>query len=74
MLGQMFTFREVESGDEVIVPNVKGERAGDGDVDGTTSSSSIDSMRVNEALLAVGSQHMCQCQRSGHRDSPVSSV
>ena len=37
-----------------------GDSKQNGGMDGTTSSVSIDSMRVNEALLAVGSQHMHQ--------------
>ena len=59
VLGRMLAFGEVESRDEGIVPrDVEGERVGigdrdgDGDRDGTTSSSSVDSTRVNEALLA----------------------
>ena len=55
---QMFAFRELESGEMVIVPNIEGERAGDGDgdrngdgsddggdgdVDGMTSGGDVDS-------------------------------
>ena len=81
-------FGEVESIEKAIAPIVKGERAGDGssdrngddgdgrrsgDVDSTTSGGSVHSKQVNAALLAVGSQHMRQRRRSGHRYSPVSS-
>ena len=80
----MLTFREVESRDTAIAPSVEGERAcngngdpsGDeqsGDGDGTTSGSSVDSNRVNAALLAEKSQHMSQTRRIRDRDSPVSS-
>ena len=62
----------------MTAPNVKGERAcdgngdkngdggddgGDGSKGGTTSSGSIDSVQVNSALLAVKSQYMRQSQR-----------
>ena len=71
-LVQTFEFRLVESAGEAIAPSVEGERAGDGDgnqdgdicgVDGTMSGSSVDSIRVNKALLAVESQYMCQSRR-----------
>jgi len=79
------TFGQAESGDEAIVPSVKSERAGEwnggdgrqngdiGDVDGTTSGGDIDSKRVEAALLAVGSQHMCQSRRTQNNDLPMSS-
>ena len=66
---------------EVIVPNV-GETARDGngngdgdngDVDSTTSSGDINSNRVEEALLAVESQYMCQGQRTRNSDLPMPS-
>ena len=81
-------FGEVKSVEKAIAPIFEGERAGNGssdrnrdngdggrsgNVDGTMSGSSVHSKRVNAALLAVGSQHMCQCQRLGCRYSPVSS-
>ena len=46
--------------------SIEGKTDGNGDsnqnggMDGTTTSVSIDSMRVDEALLAVGSQYMHQ--------------
>ena len=52
-----------------IVPDVEGEKACDSDddpdgdvggVDGTTSGGSVDSIQVNEALLAMESQYMRQ--------------
>ncbi|KIM59036.1 hypothetical protein SCLCIDRAFT_27615 [Scleroderma citrinum Foug A] len=64
---QMFAFGEAESRDKVIAPDIEGETAegnGDGDGDrygddgdgnGITSGGSIDSVRVNAALLAVES-------------------
>jgi len=64
----MFAFRQAKSGDEAIAPSVEGKKAGNGvgncdewsgDVDGTTSSSSIDSKQVKTALLAANSQHTC---------------
>ena len=80
----MFVFRQVEDADqaialnleragEAIAPNV-GKRAGDGDgdVDGTTSGGGIHSMRVKAALLAIGSQHLCQTRRS-RNNLPMSS-
>ena len=73
------TFGEVESGDTAIAPSVEGERACDSngdpssDGDGTMSGSSIDSNRVNAALLAEKSQHMSQTRRIRDGDSPVSS-
>ena len=60
---------------EAIAPDVEGEMAegaGDGDgsrdrgddgIDGTTSSSHIDSNRVEEELLAIESQRMRYSQR-----------
>ena len=80
VLGQTLAFREVESGDEAIVPrDVEGERAGigvgdrdsDSDGDGMTSSGSVDSTQVNEALLAVKSQYTCYNQRVQDNDLPV---
>ena len=83
-----FAFRELESGEMVIVPNVEGERAGDGDgdrngdgsddggdgdVDGMTSGGDVDSTRVEAALLAAGSQHMCQDQQTRSKNLLVSS-
>ena len=81
-LGRMLAFGEVESGDEVIVPrDVEGERAGigigdrdgDGDGDGTMNGGSVDSTRVNEALLAVKSQYTRYNRRVQDNDLPVSS-
>ena len=83
-----FVFGRVESGDEVlgagewVAASVEGDKANDGDdgddtrdgdMDGTTSSGGIDSMRVNEALLAGGSQHMHQSQRTQNNNLLVSS-
>ena len=63
-------FGRVKRGDKAIAPSVEGEVAGngggdrndgdgdggdDGDGDGTTSGGSIDSIRVNTALLAAES-------------------
>ena len=76
---------KVERAGEVIVPSVDDETAGDSDGnpnggdrdgsdgDGMASGSSIDSSRVKAVQLAGESQHACRRQRSGHRDSPVSS-
>ena len=81
-LGQTLVFGEVESGDEAIVPrDIEGERAGigvgdrdgDSDGDGMTSGGSIDSTRVNEALLAVKSQYTRYNRRVQDNDLPVSS-
>ena len=80
--GRTLAFGEVESSrDKAIAPNVEIERAGDGDgddgkngdMDGTTSSVSVDSTRVNEALLAVHSQHKHQSRRKRAENLPVSS-
>jgi len=57
----------------MIAPSVKGKKGGDGDVDGTTSSSDVNSERVEAASLAVGSQHLHQSRRTGDNDLPVSS-
>jgi len=79
---RIFVFGRAESGDEVIVPSVKGERAVDGDserdvhggsVDGTTSSDDVDSERVEAALLGGESQRVCYSQRTDIANSPVSS-
>ena len=65
-----------------IVPDVEGEKACDSDddpdgdvggVDGTTSGGSVDSIQVNEALLAMESQYMRQTRRTPDNDSPMSS-
>ena len=81
-LGRTLAFGEVKSGVKVIVPNIEGERAGDGDgnrdgdvggMDGTMSGISMDSIQVNEVLLAVGSQHTHQTQRLQNGDLPMSS-
>ena len=65
---QTFAFGEVESQVEAFAPNVEDERAGDGDgdrdgniggMDGTTSGGGIHSKRVEAALLAAKSQHVC---------------
>ena len=87
-LGRTLAFGEVESAEKAIAPSVEGERAGDGDggrngddrdggqdgdVDGATSGSSIDSNRVNAALLAGDSQHMHYSRRKRDGNSPVSS-
>jgi len=67
------------------VPSVKGERAGEGDgngngddgdigdMNGTTSGSNADSIRVEAVLLAAKSQYMHQSQRTRNNDLPVSS-
>ena len=88
VLGRAFEFGEVKSTGKAIAPIVKGERAGDGDGsrnrgnrnderdgdgDSTMSGGSIDSTRVNEALLAGKSQHTCQTWRTRDSDLPVSS-
>ena len=85
---RMFAFGEVESAGKAIAPIVEGERDGDGncgqnrgdsdderdgDGDGTTSGGSVDSTRVNEALLAGKSQHTRQDRRIRDRNLPVSS-
>ena len=75
-----FTFGQVESGDEAIVPSFEGERTGkgdgnrDGDGDGTTSGGSIDSIRINAMLLAAESQHTRQTRRMRDGNSPMSPV
>ena len=63
-LGRIFVFGQVESARKAIAPSVEGEMAGDsdgdpnrgdrdgGDGDGTTSGSSIDSLRVKAVQLA----------------------
>ena len=54
--------------------NGNGNQYGDdGDGDDTTSGSSVDSNRVNAALLAEESQHMRQTRGTGDEDLPVSS-
>ena len=62
-----FVFGEVKSTGEAIAPIVEGQRAGkgeddqngdNGDMDGMTSGGSINSMRVEAALLAGKSQRM----------------
>ena len=77
-LDRTFAFGQLESGETAIAPNVEGKRACNGDGErnsegGTTSSGSIDSVRVNSALLAVKSQYMRRGRRTRKRDSPVSS-
>ena len=87
VLGRAFEFGEVESAGKAIAPIVEGERAGDGDGgrnrgdgdderdgdgDGMTSGGSVDSTRVNEALLAGKSQHTRQTRRTRDGDLPVS--
>ena len=71
----------LERAGEAIAPNV-GETARDGngngdsdngDVDGTTSSGDVDSNRVEEVLLAVESQYMCQGRRTRNSDLPMPS-
>ncbi|KIM58353.1 hypothetical protein SCLCIDRAFT_28137, partial [Scleroderma citrinum Foug A] len=88
VLSRAFEFGEVESAGKAIAPIVEGERAGDGDGgrnggdgdderdgdgDGTTSGGSVDSTRVNEALLAGKSQHTRQTRRTRDGNLPVSS-
>ena len=67
----------------MIVPNVEGKRAGDGDSDrnrgdgdvgDTASGGSVHSKRVEAVLLAGKSQYMRQDRRRRNGDSPVSSV
>ena len=81
-LGQTLAFGQPERGDEAIVPDVKSERAGngdddqygdDGDVGDTTSGSSVHLKRVKAALLAAKSQHVRCGQRTQNGNSPVSS-
>lgn len=51
-----------------------GDRYGDdGDGDGITSGGSVDSIRINAALLAVESQYMRQDRRTRNGDLPMSS-
>ena len=78
----MFEFRLVETAGEVIVPDIEGKgavngngnRDGDGGgVDGTTSSGGVHLTRVNAALLAAESQHMHQSQRKRIKGLPMSS-
>ena len=69
---RMIAFRQVESRGNAIrgvkdkQGSIEGKTGGNdnskqnGSVEGTTSSVSVDSMRVNEALPAVGSQYMHQ--------------
>ena len=80
MPSRTFAFGWLESGETAIAPDIEGERArnsdddrdGDvGGVDGTTSGSSVDSIQVNEALLAVESQHVRQTRRPQSNDLPV---
>jgi len=75
-------FGRAESRDEAIAPIVEGERAGDGDgsgygddgdVDGTTSGGSIDSMRVKATRLTRESQHERQSRRIRTGNLPMSS-
>ncbi|KIM55787.1 hypothetical protein SCLCIDRAFT_30049 [Scleroderma citrinum Foug A] len=69
----------LERAGEAIAPNV-GETArngdgdgdsDDGDVDGATSSGDINSNQVEEVLLAVESQYMCQGRRTRNSDLPM---
>ena len=85
VLGRTLEFGELESGEEAIVPGAEGETAegngdgdgdrygDDGDGDGITSGGSVDSIRVNAALLAVESQYMRQDRRTRNGDLPMSS-
>ena len=69
----------------MIAPDIEGETAegnGDGDGDrygdngdgnGITSGGSVDSVRVNAALLAVESQYMRQDRRTRNGNLPMSS-
>ena len=81
-------FGRVEREDKAIAPSVEGEVAGngggnrnngdgdgddDGDGDGTMSGGSIDSIRVNTALLAAESQYTHQNRSTRDQDLPVSS-
>ena len=82
-LSRTFAFGEAESGDEVIAPDIEGKTAegnsdgdgdqygDDGDGDGITSSGSVDSIRVNAALLAVESQYMRQDRRTRNGNLPM---
>ena len=85
---QYFVFGWLEGRDEAIAPrNIEemaedgdadrngGDRGdkGDGDVDGTTSSGSIHSMRVKTVLLAEESQHMHQTRGTRSNGLPMSS-
>ena len=71
-------------GDEAIKQSIEDEKARDGDGDGsgdgegegedeTIRSGDDNSTRVEGALLAGGSQHMCQTQRMRNNTLPVSS-
>ena len=61
------------------MPSVEGKTAcdddgnGNRDADGTTSSSSIDSMQVKAVQLAGKSQHMCCSRRKRIKNPLVSS-
>jgi len=61
---RIFVFGQPESGDEAIAPSVEGERAGDGDANGTTSGGDANSTQVEAALLAAEGQHTHYIQRS----------
>jgi len=82
---RIFTFGEVESGDERVATSVESERAGDGDgdgygddgddgnEDGTASSGDVDSKRVEAAQLAIDSQLEHQSRRIQGENLPASS-
>jgi len=66
-------FGRPDSGDEAIAPSVESERAGDGDVDDTTSGGDSDSIRVEAALLAGESQRVRYSRTTRTGNLPVSS-
>ena len=54
--------------------NGEGDRnRGNGDVDGTTSGSSVDSIRIEASQLATKSHHIHYSRRTQDQDLPVSS-
>ena len=80
--GRTFAFGPFGSGDKAIAPSVGGKRAGagdgdrngdDGDVDDTTSSGSVDSIRVKAALQAGETQRMRYSRRKQNGNLPMSS-
>ena len=77
---QKFVFGQVECRDERMARELE-EKAGDGegdrnggngDVDGTTSGSSVNSIRVEASRLATKSHHIRYSRRTQDQDLPVS--